>query len=135
MAINYLIQAQVVNIRMDKPRKDDIFLVDTNAWYWMNYTKARTLALPYQIANYPNYLNQAREVNSLLLYCGLSLAELAHNIEQVERQNYSPSLSSKEYRHTAVFDVVRYNLIFRFVGANGIRPQATRANTIRPYCI
>jgi hypothetical protein len=33
---------------------------------------------------------------------------------------------------TAVFDVVRYNLIFRFVGANGIRPQATGANACKP---
>jgi predicted nucleic acid-binding protein len=35
----------------------------------------------------------------LLLYCGLSLAELAHNIEQTERQIFSSTLKPKEYRH------------------------------------
>jgi hypothetical protein len=35
----------------------------------------------------------------LLLYCGLSLAELAHNIEQTEREIFSSTLKPKEYRH------------------------------------
>lgn len=35
----------------------------------------------------------------MLLYCGLSLAELAHNIEQTERQIFSSTLKPKEYRH------------------------------------
>jgi hypothetical protein len=36
-------------------------------------------------------------------------------------------------RIIALSDHIRYNFILRFVGANAIRPQATGANTIRPY--
>ncbi len=34
MVINYMVQAEVVDIQSDNPKTDDIFLVDTNAWYW-----------------------------------------------------------------------------------------------------
>lgn len=99
MSINYSIHAEVIDIRSDSPKKEDIFLVDTNVWYWLAYTKASQTALGYQIQDYPLYLGHAHSVDSLLLYCGLSLAELAHNIEQVERKIFSPTLRSKEYRH------------------------------------
>ncbi len=99
MAVNYTVQAEVVDIRSDSPSKDDIFLVDTNVWYWYTYTSASISSLPYQITEYPSYLAKAISVDSLLLYCGLSLAELAHNIEQTERKIYSPTIKAKEYRH------------------------------------
>jgi predicted nucleic acid-binding protein len=99
MAVNYTVQAEVVDIRFDTPKKNDIFLVDTNVWYWLTYTKASTSALPYQITDYPSYLAKARSAQALLSYCGLSLAELAHNIEQVEKQIFAPALKSKEFRH------------------------------------
>ncbi len=99
MAVNYTVQAEVVDIRSDSPQKDDIFLVDTNVWYWYTYTSASISSLPYQITEYPSYLAKAISVDSLLLYCGLSLAELAHNIEQTERKIYSPTIKAKEYRH------------------------------------
>ena len=35
MAINYAVQAEVIDIRADRPKPTDIFLVDTNVWLWM----------------------------------------------------------------------------------------------------
>ncbi|MFB2897746.1 hypothetical protein ACE1CI_32925 [Aerosakkonemataceae cyanobacterium BLCC-F50] len=99
MAVNYTVQAEVVDIRFDQPKKDDIFLVDTNVWYWLTYTKASTSANNYQIRDYPIYIAKALSAQSLLLYCGLSLSELAHNIEQTEKQIFSSTLRPKEYRH------------------------------------
>lgn len=99
MAVNYTVQAEVVDIQSDTPKQDDIFLVDTNVWYWLTYTKASTSAQAYQITAYPSYLAKAISAQALLLYCGLSLAELAHNIEQTERKIFSATLKSKEYRH------------------------------------
>jgi predicted nucleic acid-binding protein len=99
MVVNYTVQAEVVDIQSDTPKQDDIFLVDTNVWYWLAYTKASTSAQPYQITDYPSYLAKAISAQALLLYCGLSLAELAHNIEQTERKIFSATLKPKEYRH------------------------------------
>ncbi|MEH1930038.1 hypothetical protein [Nostoc sp.] len=99
MPVNYTVQAKVVDIRSDAPKNDDIFLVDTNAWYWYTYTNASISSRSYQITEYPSYIAKAISANSLLLYCGLSLAELAHNIEQTEREIFSSTLKSKEYRH------------------------------------
>ncbi|TFI52780.1 hypothetical protein BLD44_018830 [Mastigocladus laminosus UU774] len=99
MSVNYTVQAEVVDIRSDTPKNDDIFLVDTNAWYWYTYTNASISSRPYQITEYPSYIAKAISANSLLLYCGLSLAELAHNIEQTERKIFSSTLQPKEYRH------------------------------------
>ncbi|WP_354635934.1 hypothetical protein [Planktothricoides raciborskii] len=99
MAVNYTVQAEVVDIRSDTPKEDDIFLVDTNVWYWLTYTQASRSALPYQITDYPNYISKALSRKSLLLYCGLSLSELAHNIEQTEREIFNSNLRPKEYRH------------------------------------
>ena len=34
------ILADVVDIRNDTPKSDDVFMVDTNVWYFTTYTKA-----------------------------------------------------------------------------------------------
>ncbi|MEH1789193.1 MAG: hypothetical protein V7L23_27350 [Nostoc sp.] len=65
MAVNYTVQAEVVDIRSDSPNKDDIFLVDTNVWYWYTYTNPSISSRPYQIIEYPSYLAKAISVNSL----------------------------------------------------------------------
>jgi hypothetical protein len=49
MPVNYTVQAEVVDIRSDTPKKEDIFLVDTNVWYWYTYTNGSISSLPYQI--------------------------------------------------------------------------------------
>ena len=101
MAINYSIQAKVVDITTDSPRADDVFLVDTNVWYWMTYPNA-TSYVPSQLANYPGYLNKALAADSKIHHSGLSLAELSHLIEKTEREIYERSngtIRPKEYRH------------------------------------
>ena len=105
MAINYRVQADVIDIRTDTPQPLDEFLVDTNVWYWMTYTRASHGASPphaTQLADYPNYINQALGNNSRLRFCGLALAELVHLIEKTEREIYSAAIgqiSPKEFRH------------------------------------
>ncbi len=109
MAVNYTVKAEVVDIRSDSPRPDDIFLVDTNIWYWLTYSSASTSPssgkisrTSYQIKHYPKYLQKAISTQSLLAYMGLSLAELAHLIEKTEREIFIKSygaIPAKEYRH------------------------------------
>ncbi|TVP58175.1 MAG: hypothetical protein EA343_21835 [Nodularia sp. (in: Bacteria)] len=99
MKPNFKVEAEVFNIQSDTPKADDIFLVDSNVWYWYSYTNASKSALPYQISHYPTYVNQANIAGSLLLYSGLSLAELAHQIEENERKVFNPILRAKIYRH------------------------------------
>ncbi|WP_238360989.1 hypothetical protein [Iningainema tapete] len=86
MTVNYIVQAEVFDIRSDIPKKDDIFLVDTNVWYWLTYTPAIGSSVPYQTTDYTSYLRKARSAKSLLSYTGFSLAELAHLIEKAERE-------------------------------------------------
>ncbi|WNZ47521.1 PIN domain-containing protein [Leptolyngbya boryana CZ1] len=100
MAINYTIRAEVVDLRNDSPTPGDIFLVDTNIWYWITYPPASTSAQPYQIAHYPSYISSAVSVGSKLHYCGLTLAELTSLIERSEqRLSAYSTLKPKEYRH------------------------------------
>jgi hypothetical protein len=103
MAINLIIQADVIDIRNDSPRKSDIFLVDTNVWLWQTYTNASATAQAYQLNNYPNYLAQALGIKATLSYSVLTLAELASVIERIEldiyNRNNGLSLKLKEYRH------------------------------------
>lgn len=101
MPVNYTVQADVVDITVDTPKTADMFLVDTNVWYWMTYPKA-TSYVPNQLSEYPGYLNKALSVSAKIHHSGLSLAELAHLIEKTEREIYEKStgtIKTKEYRH------------------------------------
>lgn len=116
MGINLTIQADVVDIRNDSPRQEDIFLVDTNVWIWQTYTNAIASSRndPTKIRVYTAYLSHARRTGAALAYSGLILAELAHVIERTEYEIYkrrinSRSLSIKEYRHNC--SVERANVI------------------------
>jgi hypothetical protein len=87
MPINLNILADVIDIRNDIPQKSDIFLVDTNVWFWRTYANAGFNAKPAQRQkrrNYFNYLNLALLNGATLTYSGLTLAELAHIIEKTE---------------------------------------------------
>ena len=102
MAVNYIIQAEVVDITGDTPRAEDAFLVDTNVWYWMTYTRASQSAIQYQTTNYPAYTNSALAAGARIYQSGLSLAELTHLIEKAEREIYERTngqIGTKEYRH------------------------------------
>lgn len=102
MAINYVIQAEVIDIQRDSPQNTDVFLIDSNVWYWMTYSNAGQSAIPYQLSVYPAYVNQALSSGAHLFWSGLSLAELSHLIERTERQIYeriNGPIPTKEYRH------------------------------------
>jgi len=112
MAINYAVQADVVDITADKPKVDDVFLVDTNIWYWMTYTRASQSVRPpaqYQSTHYPSYANAALIAGAKLLQSVLSLAELTHLIEKAEFEVYAkanpatfrdPNRFDKNFRHS-----------------------------------
>jgi len=120
MPINYAVQADVVDIRTDSPQASDAFLVDTNVWFWVAYTRASqspTPPRPNQLADYPKYLRNALSVKARVLRCGISLAELSHQIERTERELYELAngaskpasfrsatgwLKTKEFRHNFV---------------------------------
>jgi hypothetical protein len=78
MAINLTVNASVVDIRKpsvvdihsDTPSSSDIFLVDTNVWYWMTYQRASSGDQPpksYQTNQYPSYISQALSMGSRLI--------------------------------------------------------------------
>lgn len=106
MPVNYTVQADVIDIMTDSPQKGDIFLVDTNVWYWLTYPPASLSSTAYQ-SIYSNYITDTFTAGATLCCSGLSLAELAHIIE-TEEHKLSPYGSTtgpdyrkraKEYRH------------------------------------
>lgn len=106
MAVQYSIRADVVDLTSDTPNGDDVFLVDSNVWYWTTYSRCGLSVQPptqHQLRNYPQYLAKAFGAKAKLLRCGLSLAEIAHVIEKTEREIYNRAtqqqLGTKEYRH------------------------------------
>jgi len=107
MPVNYVVRADVIDIRTDTPQPTDEFLVDTNVWYWLVYTRAAMGSSPprtRQLTDYPTYVNQALANASRMRQCGLTLSELAHRIEQTEREIYGQSTGAqppptKEFRH------------------------------------
>jgi predicted nucleic acid-binding protein len=104
MTVNLTVQAEVIDLQGDLPRIDDLFLVDTNVWFWLTYANAGYArgADPNKIGAYSNYLSFALSNGATLTYSGLILAELTHIIEKNEREIYIQThgfLPSKEYRH------------------------------------
>ncbi|MBI4743082.1 MAG: hypothetical protein HY777_16370 [Betaproteobacteria bacterium] len=101
-----VVRARIVDIRSDTPKDSDIFLADTNAWYWLFYSRASQApsgSQQYQLAGYPAFLKAAIATGSTLNCYGLAFAELAHNIEMAEREIYADradkKIGSKEFRH------------------------------------
>ena len=105
MPVNLNFQASVIDIKNDIPQKQDIFIVDTNVWFWETYNDAAFSIRSrdrYKLIDYSNYLIQAFENEATLAYSGLTLAELAHIIEKNEYEIYKqshPNITLKEYRH------------------------------------
>ena len=101
-----VVRAQIVDIRADTPKNSDVFLVDTNAWYWLFYSRASQVPKgpqSYQLADYPVFLKAAINAGAALNCYGLTFAELAHNIEKAEREIYeaqvSKTIKAKPFRH------------------------------------
>jgi hypothetical protein len=110
MPVNYVVQAQVVDLRTDTPKATDRFYVDTNAWFWTVYARlglSPNPPNPSRVSIYPAYLKAALAAASELKWSGLSLSELAHQIERTEFEIYRQTASGlglterqlKEFRH------------------------------------
>jgi PIN domain nuclease of toxin-antitoxin system len=103
--ISYKIEAKIVNIMLDAPKATDMFLVDTNVWYWMTYSRASQSDRPptqKQTTEYPNYTKAALSAKAKIFLSCLSFAELARLIEKAELDIYeatSGEIYPKEYRH------------------------------------
>lgn len=101
-----VVRAEVVDLRADSPKPNDVFAVDTNVWYWLTYQRASQVAKPpayYQTKFYPNYIKSARTVRARLVCCGTVFAELAHRIESDEHKFFEAkqgfAVSVKDFRH------------------------------------
>jgi hypothetical protein len=103
MSVSLTIQADIIDITNDTPRKSDIFLVDSNVWLWQAYTNANFTAKSYQLRDYPNYIVNVLRQGGTLSYSVLALAEIASVIERIEKDIYNRDsgldLTLKEYRH------------------------------------
>ncbi len=110
MPVNYVIRAEVVDIRSDTPRNGDVFMVDSNVWFWMTYVTASINSMDYQMQDYPDYINKSLAMGARTCCSGLSMAELTHLIETTEREIYSQyygTIGTKEYRHNMSAERVR----------------------------
>ena len=106
MSINYQVNAEVIDISTDQPRSSDALLVDSNVWLWMTYLGPGA-STDWRSRVYPNYVKRARRAKAKLLRCGLSLCELAHQIEQGEFEVFQqshPNERAKEFRHNYPLD-------------------------------
>jgi len=93
-----IVRSDVIDIRSDTPTEHDDFLVDTNAWYWLQYANASHAVMNapnYQIHDYPNFLKLAISGNSKLFTSPLCFSELAHNIEDAECKIYADKANKK----------------------------------------
>lgn len=102
MAFSGVILANVFDIGKYSPTKNDTFLVDTNVWYWMTYTKGIPSDRQY-LNTYVNFISDCISNDAHLFHSGLSLAELAHTIESTERAIHEATIKSrirtKDFRH------------------------------------
>lgn len=107
---NYTVQADVVDVTTDAPKAGDVFWVDTNVWYWQTYRRASQRDAGrqpkgYQTSKYPNFLRQALRAGAKLHWIGLSLSELARQIEDAEHEiaeglgRVPAGVNAKSYRH------------------------------------
>jgi hypothetical protein len=103
-----VVRANVVDIKADKPRGDDVFLVDTNVWYFLAYSRASHDPRPpknYQMRDYPAYVELVLNLDqgkTKLLRSPLSYSELAHSIERCECQIHSAANVTRPFRERAL---------------------------------
>ncbi|MGK3227736.1 PIN domain-containing protein [Enterobacter soli] len=102
MAFSGTILSNVYDIGNYTPGANDNFLVDTNIWYWMTYSKGIPSDRQY-LHTYNSFINLALANDAKLFHSGLSLAELSHIIEGTERKIHESTIKTriqtKEFRH------------------------------------
>jgi len=98
------VAANVVDLRYDTPGRQDVFLVDSNVWYWTTYSLA-TLANrqpeTYQTSDYPDYIKRCLDAGARLTRTPTALAEVASRIAHTEYEAYCrhhPFVIQKAYR-------------------------------------
>jgi predicted nucleic acid-binding protein len=98
---------QVLNLYKHNPVSNEKYFVDTNVWYWTSYVSSKTILAKeysnkYQLETYPQFIEKAINNGSTLCYSPLTLAELAHVIENAEHQLYMQqnviTIEKKVYR-------------------------------------
>lgn len=105
-------RSRIYDIRSFEPRPEQAFLVDTNAWYWITYSRATLLVASgrpttRQHEQYLRFIKRALDVGCTIVRCDLSLTELAHRIEDTEKKIYEyhagagQAISLKDYRTIA----------------------------------
>jgi len=124
-----------VDLRQDSPKSTDTFLVDSNVWYWLTYTKASLVEGPRAkrcTFDYSSFLNKVINQKAQLCRCGLSMAELAHTIERSERKIFSKThglIDTKEFRHN--YPTERSNVISEIQTAWGqVKSMASPLNIL-----
>ncbi|MFZ4825974.1 MAG: hypothetical protein ACOYLB_01330 [Phototrophicaceae bacterium] len=126
------VNANVIDIRIDSPRSNDMFFVDTNVWYWVGYTNASIGDESNQSVNYPKYVGDALSAGSSLYRCTLSFAELAHSIERSERTIFEKStgkqIKPKIFRHD--YPNERANILTEIENTWVLSDGMTDGNTI-----
>ena len=105
----------VIDINNDTPMSEDVFFVDSNVWFWLTYDRASlgdSKPKVYQLQSYPEYIDAAYITGSKMYRSGLSLSELSHLIEKVEKEIYSRThdveIDLKQFRR---LDAERQNVI------------------------
>ncbi len=104
------VRATVIDITSDQSREGDRFLVDTQVWYWLTYSRSQNTTQPpqnYQVEQYPTYIRQSIAAKSNLLWSGLAITELITLIEKSEYDIFcqeqklaKKTFSMKNYRHS-----------------------------------
>jgi predicted nucleic acid-binding protein len=93
------VQADVVDIGTDQPRKTDTFVADTNIWILFNYAPMTLVnSQSYRTTDYPPYLKKLRASGAKLAHSSLTLAELAHVIEGKEFDIWRKMPGNEDYR-------------------------------------
>ncbi len=106
MSIQYAVNAEIFDIGQTLPIDSDNFLIDSNIWFWMTYSKSSygNINFRQNIMNqYANYVGKVISCNAKICCSGLSLSELSHIIEKTELNIHNscnpPVIKTKEFRH------------------------------------
>lgn len=98
------IRARIIDIRHDLPQAEDHLLLDTNVCLWLAWARSSEghgAAKPYQLQQYPQYIQRALRAKTTLYHSAISYAEIAHHIERSEYQlaaHRHRALTRKEFR-------------------------------------
>jgi hypothetical protein len=101
VAVRYAVEAEVIDIQSDRPRAADAMLVDSNVWFWMTYS-GPGIGNDWRARGYSSYLRSARRAKAKVYRCGLSVAELAHLIEDIAYEIFQQTHAGerkKEFRN------------------------------------